>query len=112
VYALSFAAAMYLLYLKMYIEPLRTSYTVFKDRLEYDEGLLNRHRRTVVFDQIIDVQLAEGLLQQTKGAGTITIITQHLVSSGEGSLSNRQIALRNVPEPRSVYDLIRSLARK
>ena len=40
----------------------------------------------------------------------VFLITQQLVSGGEGHLSNRQIALRNVPEPRKVYDAVRSLA--
>ena len=109
-YVLAFAAGLYLAYLKMFEEPLRTSYTVFKDRLEYDEGFLARHRRTLVFDQVIDVHLTEGVLQQTKGAGTIVLVTQQLVSTGEAHLSNRQIALRNVPEPHKVYELVRSLA--
>ena len=110
VYLLAFAGVLYLVYLKIYQEPRRTSYTVFEDRLEYDEGFLTRHRRTLVFDQVIDVHLTEGILQQTKGAGTIVLITQQLISGGEGHLSNRQIALRNVPEPRKVYDVVRSLA--
>jgi len=109
-YLLAFAGMMYLMYLKVFVEPKRTSYAVFKDRLEYDEGFLTRHRRTLVFDQVIDVHLTEGILQQTKGAGTIVLTTQQLVSAGEGKLSNRQIALRNVPEPRQAYDLVRSLA--
>lgn len=112
VYLLAFAGVLYLVYLKMFVEPRRTSYAVFKDRIEYDEGLLTRHRRTLVFDQVIDVHLTEGVLQQTRGAGTITLITQQLVSSGEAHLSNRQIAMRNVPEPRKIYDLVRSLAMK
>jgi len=110
VYLLAFGGGMYLLYLKMVQEPLRTSYAIFKDRLEYDEGFLNRQRRTLIFDQVINVQLTEGLLQQTKGAGTIVLVTQQLISAGEGHLSNRQIAIRNVPEPRKVYDVLRSLA--
>jgi len=110
VYVLAFAGVLYLMYLKMFQEPRRTSYAVFRDRLEYDEGFLTRHRRTLVFDQVIDVHLTESVLQQTKGAGTIVLITQQLVSAGEGHLSNRQIALRNIPEPRKVYDLVRSLA--
>ena len=110
VYVLAFGGATYMLYLKMVQEPLRTSYAIFKDRLEYDEGFLNRQRRTVIFDQVIDVQLTEGLLQQTKGVGTVVLVTQQLVSASEGHLSNRQITIRNVPEPRKVYDMLRSLA--
>ncbi|MBN1359303.1 MAG: PH domain-containing protein [Sedimentisphaerales bacterium] len=109
-YALGFLAMLYLAYLKVFKEPERTTYAVYKDRLEYDEGLLVRQRRTLIFDQVIDVQLTEGLLQQTRDAGTIKLVTQQLVASGEAQLSNRQISLNNVPEPRKVYDLIRSLA--
>jgi ribosomal protein S28E/S33 len=67
-------------------------------------------RRSLIFDQVVDVHSTKGLLRQTKGAGTITLVTQQVVSSGEAQLSNRQIALRNVPGPRKVYDVIRSLA--
>ena len=110
VYVLSFAGVMYLLYLKCFKEPQKTVYRIYENKLEYYEGFLNRRERTVVFDQVIDVQLSEGLLQQTKGAGSITLITQQLVSSGEGKLSNRSVVLNNVPNPQEVYDLLRSLA--
>jgi hypothetical protein len=110
VFAVCFVLLMVLLGIKAFQEPRRTSYMVFPDRIEYDEGHWNRHRRTAVFDQVIEVELTEGLLQRTSGAGTVTLITQQLVSGSEGQLSNRRIALSNVPEPRAVYELIRSLA--
>ena len=110
VFVLAFSAAMVLCYLKTFIEPGRTIYRVYADRIEYEEGLLARHRRTLVFDQVIDVSVAEGLLQQTRAVGTITLVTQQLMSAGEGQLSNRHISLGNVPDPQGVYDLIRSLA--
>jgi hypothetical protein len=98
---------------KLVIEPRYTEYRVLRDRVEYSEGFFNRSQRTVVFDQVIDVQLEEGVLQQTAGAGTVTLVTQQLVSAGrEGQLTNRSFALSNVPEPKQVYDLIRSLALK
>jgi uncharacterized membrane protein YdbT with pleckstrin-like domain len=103
---------MVLIGIKVFNEPSRTTYTIYPDRVEYCEGLWNRNRRTLVFDQVIDVELTEGVLQQTQGAGTVTLVTQQLVSLGEGNLSNRRIALSNVPQPKEVYDLIRSLALK
>ncbi len=78
----------------------------------YDEGLFNRHHRTVVFDQVIDVELTEERLQQTRGAGTVMLVTQQLVSGTDGKLSNRRVALMNVQQPHEVYDLVRSLALK
>jgi membrane protein YdbS with pleckstrin-like domain len=112
VFILSFVACMALLWVKFFQEPGRTTYAIFPDRVEYDEGLWNRHRRTVVFGQVIDVELTEGVLQQTQGAGTVTLVTQQLVSGQDGKLSNHQIALQNVPQPREVYELVRSLALK
>ena len=112
VYLLVFLAMMVLLWFKFFQEPLRTTYTIFTNRVEFDEGLWNKQRRTVVFDQVIDVTLTEGVLQQTQGVGTVTLVTQQLVSNSDGKLSNRTISLSNVPEPREVYELIRSLALK
>jgi hypothetical protein len=112
VYVLSFLVCMVLLGMKVFNEPERTTYRIYADRIEYYEGLWNRVQRTLVFDQVIDVELSEGILQQTQGAGTITLITQQLVNDGEGHLSNRRITLTNIPEPREVYELIRSLAIK
>ena len=110
VYVISFLVVMYLLYLKFFKEPGKTRYRIFKNKLEYYEGFLNRQQRTVVFDQVIDVLLAEGVFQQAKSAGSVTLITQQLVSSGDGRLSNRSVVLKNIPNPQEIYDLMRDLA--
>jgi uncharacterized membrane protein YdbT with pleckstrin-like domain len=110
VFALAFVIVLALLGLKVFSEPGRTSYAIYRDRIEFEEGLLNRQRRTVLLDRIIDVQLTEGVLQRMVEAGTITLVTQQLVSEGEGRLSNRTFRLSNVPDPGGVYELVRSLA--
>ena len=107
---IAFVVFMSLAWIKTFVEPGKTMYAIYGDRIETSEGLWNRHSRTVVFDQVVDVELTEGVLQQTQGVGTVTVVTQQLVSSGEGNLSNRRVALQNVPQPREVYDLIRALA--
>jgi len=111
-YLIGFGICMWLGYVKVYLEPARTRYMIYSDRIEYDEGLWNRHRRTVIFDQVIDVELTEGVLQQSCGAGTIALVTQQLVSGQDGKLGNRRVAMVNVPQPREVYDLVRSMALK
>ena len=111
-YLTSFVICMGLFWVKAFQEPSRTTYQIFPDRIEYSEGLWNRHERTLVFDQVIDVTLSEGVLQQTQKAGTVSLVTQQLVSRGEGKLANRTIQLRNVSPPKEIYDLIRSLALK
>ncbi|QDU58403.1 PH domain-containing protein [Aeoliella mucimassa] len=110
VYVLSFLGFMWLMYLKCFIEPQKTVYRIYENKLEYSEGFLNRQQRTVVFDQVVDVQLNEGLLQQTRGAGSITLTTQQLISTGEGKLTNRSVVLSNIPNPQEIYDLLRDLA--
>ena len=112
VYLLSFSVVMYLLYLKAFKEPGKTKYRIFENKLEYYEGFFNRQQRTVVFDQVIDVLLTEGVFQQAKSAGSVTLITQQLVSSGDGKLSNRGVVLKNIPNPQEIYDLLRDLASK
>ena len=87
-----------------------TTYRIYRDRIESEEGLVNRQRRTVLIGRIIDVQLTEGVLQRTRGAGTVTLVIQPLVSQGQGHLAHQTIRLGNIPQPREVYDLIRSLA--
>ena len=96
-YFLAFAVVLFGFGLKCYQEPKLTTYTVYADRVEYDEGFINKHRRTVVFDQVIDVELTEGVLQQTCQAGTVSLVTQQLVSGSDGKLSNRTVSLVNVP---------------
>ena len=110
VFVIAYAGFLYLAWMKAFVEPGKTMYSIYSDRIETSEGLWNRHSRTVVFDQVVDVELTEGVLQQTERVGTVTLVTQQLVSQGEGHLSNRRVALQNVPQPREIYDLIRSLA--
>jgi uncharacterized membrane protein YdbT with pleckstrin-like domain len=110
VFALAFAVILGWLGLKALYEPGLTSYAIYPDRIEFEEGLLNQRRRTVLLDKIIDVQLIEGVLRRTVGAGSITLVSQRLASQGDGRLSNRTLRLSNVPDPGGIYELIRSLA--
>lgn len=110
VYALAFVALLALVGMRAFYQPGLTSYSIYADRIEFEEGLLNRQRRTVLLDRIIDVHLTEGVLQRTVGAGTVGLVTQQLVSQGEGRLMNQTFHLTNVPGPGGVYELVRSLA--
>lgn len=109
-YTLAFAMILVLLGLRAFYQPGLTTYSIYPDRIEFEEGLLNRQRRTVLLDRIIDVQLTEGVLQRTVGAGTVRLVTQGLVSQGEGRLTNRTLFMWNVPDPGGAYELVRSLA--
>jgi uncharacterized membrane protein YdbT with pleckstrin-like domain len=109
-YGLAFAIVWALFGLRAYQQPSLTTYSIYPDRIEFTEGLLNRQRRTVFLDRIIDVQLTEGVFQRMVGAGTVRLVTQGLVSQGEGRLTNRTLFMWNIPDPGGVYELVRSLA--
>jgi uncharacterized membrane protein YdbT with pleckstrin-like domain len=109
-FGLAFAVILGLIGLTMFSGPRLTSYAIYPDRIEFAEGLWSRRRRTVLLDKITDVQLSEGVLQRTAGAGTIMLVTDQLVSFDQGRLLNRTFRLSNVPDPGGVYELIRSLA--
>lgn len=110
VFTLAFGGILALIGLKTFYEPGQTSYAIYRDRIEFEEGLINRQRRTVLLDKIVDVQLTESALQRTVGAGSITLAMRQMVSQGQGTLFNRTFRLNNVPDPAGIYDLIRSLA--
>jgi len=101
VFALFFIVSMVLLGLEAYKGPRQTIYSIYSDRMEYCEGLWTRKRRTLPFDQVIDVELTEGILQQTQAVGTVSLITKQ-----------HRVMLTNVPHPKEVYDLIRAVALK
>jgi hypothetical protein len=103
-FALTFVAVLILFGIHEFYGPGRTSYRIFPDRIEYCEGVWVRSRGTLRLDRVSDVELTEGLLQQTRGAGTVSLFTGH----GEERKLLRHLG--NVPRPKEVYDLLRSLA--
>ena len=109
-YLISFGVVMYLCYLAFFKEPPKMTYRIFSDRLEFTDGFLNKQHRTVMFDNVIDLRLDEGVLQQTKNVGSITLTTQQMVSDSEGKLSNRTFTLRNISQPKEAYDQLCQLA--
>lgn len=110
VYLIVFVVIMALIGWKVYSGPGVTAYRIYRDRIEVEEGLVNRQERTVLIGGIIDVRLTESVLERPQGAGTVTLVIQPLVSQGEGHLAHQTVSLSNVPQPRELYDLIRSLA--
>ena len=89
----------------------RTTYTIYPDRIEYSEGFWNRQWRTVPFDEVVDVTLTEGVLQRGRGAGTVRlrIDPQRIQRHMHLLFRQGEVELRNVPQPREIWELIRSL---
>jgi uncharacterized membrane protein YdbT with pleckstrin-like domain len=108
-YLVVFACLMVLFGWRAYASPDVTTYRIHRDRIEIEEGLVNHQERTILMGGIIDVRLTEGVLQRTQGAGTVTLVIQPMVSQNQGQLTHQTIILSNIPQPRAIYDLIRSL---
>jgi hypothetical protein len=81
--------------------------------IEICGGLWVSSRRTLPFNQVTGVELTEGILQQTRGAGTVMLVTRGTGAKadqeGPASGGETRVALGDVPDPREVYDLIRTL---
>lgn len=134
-FGFGFVGIMFLAWMKVFVESGKTMYSIYPDRIETAEGLWIRYTRTVAFDRVKDVELTEGVLQKTRGVGTVKLVTwtpvlrtndffslDPFVFSGvlfggrlfpiiRGDKGKRGIVLRNVPQPCEVYDLIRSLTQ-
>jgi hypothetical protein len=100
----TFVVTIVLIGINDFYGPGRTSYRLFPDRIEYCEGLWVRSQGTLRLDQVTDAELVEGLLQRTRGAGTIRLFT----ARGKEKQFLRELV--NIPRPQEVYDLLRSLA--
>jgi uncharacterized membrane protein YdbT with pleckstrin-like domain len=109
-FGIAFGVILGLIALKVFYEPGLTSYAIYPDRIEFEEGLLNHQHRTVLLDKIVEVRLIESILQRTAGAGSISLVSQQPVGAGAGRVSKRTVRMINVPDPGGVYELIRSLA--
>ncbi|WP_404308958.1 PH domain-containing protein [Neorhodopirellula lusitana] len=102
-FVVSFAALMAYFAARCFVGPSRTFYRIYSDRIEFEEGLFATQKRTLLFDKVIDVSVRQGVLQQTVGVGTVSLVTQQLVSRGEGKLANRTIQIADVPNSNEVY---------
>jgi uncharacterized protein YbaR (Trm112 family) len=73
-FGLAFAIILGWIVLRVFYEPGLTSYAIYADRIEFEEGLWSHRRRMVLLDKIIEVRLAESLLQRMAAAGTISLV--------------------------------------
>lgn len=54
---------------------LRFSFRVGQDAIRIDSGILNRNHRTIPFDRVADVSIAQGPLQRLFGIASVTLET-------------------------------------
>src|SRR4051794_13945393 len=80
VFLIFLALFMTLIGWRAYSGPRVTTYRIYRDRIEVEEGLVNRKERTVLMAGVIDVSLTEGPFQRSQGAGTVTLVLQPFVS--------------------------------
>ena len=96
----------------------RTEYRFYPDRLEFDEGFFVTSRKVIPYSDVKEISLCRGFVQRQCGLGTIylgTPTTGTVPSSspffkfGMFNASDSGVALRDIPDPDSAFEKIRTL---
>lgn len=97
---------LYLIYHEIFTEPLKTTYLIYEDRLEYTEGGEGVRQGMILFKQVVDVQVSISLFQRGCDAGTITLKSAQPFAEGEGVINDTIYKMVNVPQPQEVFELL------
>jgi uncharacterized membrane protein YdbT with pleckstrin-like domain len=96
----------------------RTQYTFYEDMLEFEEGFFSRNKKVIKYKDILEVSLRKGILQSGCNLGTIYLSTLATGSGprsnpfytfGFGNISASGIGVRDIPNPDTAFEKIRTL---
>lgn len=96
----------------------RSEYRFYDDRVEFEEGFLTIHKKTIRYKDVKEVTLKRGILQRMCGLGTIYVGTQAtglmsyaspFSALGFGSTSTSGLNVRDVAGPEETYQRIKVL---
>jgi len=96
----------------------RTEYRFYPDRVEFDEGFFTINRKVVKFQDVKEVTLRKGVLQQLYGLGTIYLSTvatgvdtpaNPFAAFGFGNVSASGVSVKDIPNPDDAYEAIKKL---
>ena len=96
----------------------RTEYRFYPDRVEFEEGFFTINKKVVKFQDVKEVTLRKGVLQQLYGLGTIylsTLATGVDAPTGLfnafafGNISASGVSVRDIPNPDDAYDAIKKM---
>jgi len=84
----------------------RTEYRFYADRVEFYEGFLIKHRKTITYDRISNVGQIKGILEGWFGLGTI------FLDSPGSSPRGHEVSMSFLENPDKIYDYILKLISK
>lgn len=91
----------------------KTSYKIFDDRIEFEEGFLTLQKKIIKFKDIQEVNLRKGILQRTCDLGTVRLSTPSAggsqYASPWSSSSRGAIDLKDLQNSDEAYETIKIL---
>jgi membrane protein YdbS with pleckstrin-like domain len=96
----------------------RTEYRFYPDRLEYEQGFFVVRKKTIMFRDMKEVTLRQGVSQRKCGLGTIDISTQALDVDAPSPQAARfgftpgatsGASVQDIPDPDRTFDRIKGM---
>ena len=96
----------------------RTSYSLFENRIEFEEGYFSKNNKVVMYGDVLEVSLRRGVFQRSCGLGTIYLGTlatgsrpgtNPFATLGFGNVSASGIGIKDIAEPDAAYARIRQM---
>jgi len=96
----------------------RTEYRFYPDRLEYEQGFFVVRKKTIMFRDVKEVTLRQGVTQRMCGLGTINISTQALDVDAPSPPAARfgftpgatsGASVQDVPDPEQTFERVKGL---
>lgn len=82
------------------------TYTFYEEYLEYEDSFLNQHRKTVVYDNIKEMEIRRTIWDRMNGYGMIVIYTNAEKASSNG------LIIYSIRDPQKIYDTIDGIIYK
>ena len=108
--ALFFVATPLVFVFLMFNRYSKTEFLFFRDRLEYHGGIYKLHKKTINYQDIIELYLRSGILQRFSDIGDITITTA--ATHRKSVLAREGIRLFDIPNPEECFNKIKLLMDK
>jgi membrane protein YdbS with pleckstrin-like domain len=95
----------------------RTEYQIYPDRLEFEQGFFVAKKKVILFRDIQEVTLQQGLAQRMCGLGTINLSTQATGTDDPGPFarfgfiggSQSGASLQDIPNPDETFETVKKM---
>jgi len=98
------ALILFLVVLNTLMNYLATRYTVYNNRIDFEEGFIDHKNTTINLKDIREIHLTRSLIQRICGLGTIRFVT-----AANTSDSTSGVKFNDIQNSRKVYEQVREL---